>query len=121
MQKERIYYLIIQIKSTGVFPSSKAPKVLWLGIGTGINKLALLQQQVEKVVKKYTDHYKKIIFLPHITVARIRNSNRKIDVLPFLGTVYSPIELKVNSIYLYESNLLPEGVQYSILNTFPLN
>ena len=58
--------------------------------------------------------------MPHITIARIRRSQRKIDVLPFLKCVYSPIELDVNSICLYESLLLPEGAQYTVLTEFPL-
>ena len=45
----------------------------------------------------------------------------EIDALPFLNTVYSPIELDINSICLYESKLFPEGAQYTVLNSFPLN
>ena len=50
-----------------------------------------------------------------------RQLNRKIDASPFLNTVYSPIEFDVNSIYLYESQLLPKGAEYKVLAEFPLN
>ena len=59
--------------------------------------------------------------MPHITIAKIRRSQRKIDVLSFLNIVYSPIELDINSICLYESILLPEGAQYTVLTEFPFN
>jgi len=109
------------ISGAGVFPSSNYPKVLWLGIGKGLDELTSLQRQVENSIRKYIENSQGTIFTPHITIAKIRRLHGKIDVLPFLNTVYSPIELDVNSISLFESQLLPEGVQYSILNTFPLN
>ena len=104
-----------------MFPSSKSPKVLWLGISKGIDELTLLQSQIEKSVREFKDNYENNTFTPHISIARIRKLHAKIDVLPFLNSVYSPIELDVNSICLYESQLFPEGAQYTVLETFPLN
>ena len=46
----------ITITGAGVFPLSKSPKVLWLGIGEGIDELTSLQHQVEKSVEKYKDN-----------------------------------------------------------------
>ena len=111
----------LTITGTGVFPSSKSPKVLWLGISKGIDELTLLQIQVEKSVRVFNDNDDNNTFIPHISIARIKKGPRKIDVLPFLNSVYSKIELDVNSISMYESKLLPEGAQYTIINTFPLN
>ena len=110
----------LTITGTGVFPSSKSPKVLWLGISKGLDELILLQIQVEKSVREFKDNYENNTFTPHISIARIRMLHTKIDVLPFLSSVYFPIDLDVNSISMYESKLLPEGAQYSIINTFPL-
>ena len=111
----------LTITGTGVFPSSKSPKVLWLGISKGLDELILLQIQVEKSVREFKDNYENNTFTPHISIARIRMLHTKIDVLPFLSSVYFPIDIDVNSISMYESKLLPEGAQYSIINTFPLN
>ena len=111
----------LTITGTGVFPSSNLPKVLWLGIGKGIDELTSLQSQVEKSIRIFKENSQKTTFTPHITIARIRRAYTKIDVLPFLNTVYSPIELDVNSICLYESKLSPEGAQYTVLNAFPIN
>ena len=111
----------LTITGTGVFPSSKSPKVLWLGISKGIDELTLLQIQVEKSVREFKDNYENNTFIPHISIARIKKGPRKIDVLPFLNSVYSKIELDVNSISMYESKLFPEGTQYTVLDTFPLN
>jgi 2'-5' RNA ligase len=77
--------------------------------------------KINKSLKVIIDNNPKKTFTPHITIGKIPNNFVKIDVLPFLSTVYSPIELSVNSICLYESKLFPEGVKYRILNEFPLN
>ena len=111
----------LSILGTGVFPLTKSPKVLWLGIDKGIDELKLLHEQVVKSVSEFKDNYENNTFVPHISIARIRRLYRKIDVLPLMNSVYSPIDLDVNSISMYESKLLPEGAQYSIINTFPLN
>ena len=114
-------YFKIKIECTGVFPYPNIPKILWIGIGKGADELTSLQQHIEKALRKFKEINQKEKFMPHITIARIRRSQRKIDVLPFLKCVYSPIELDVNSICLYESQLLPEGAQYTVLTEFPLN
>ena len=111
----------LTISGTGIFPSSKSPKVLWLGISKGIDELSSLQSQVEKSIRKFIENHQEIIFTPHITIARIGRLHRKIDALPFLNSVYSPIELYVNFICLFESQLFPEGAKYTVLNAFPLN
>ena len=111
----------LTITGTGVFPSSKSPKVLWLGISKGIVELTLLQSQVEKSIRKFKDNYENNTFTPHISIARINKGSRIIDVSPFLNSVYFPIDLDINSISMYESILLPEGAQYTVLATFPLN
>ena len=111
----------LSILGTGVFPLTKSPKVLWLGIDKGIDELKLLHEQVVKSVRVCNDNYENNTFIPHISIARIKKGPRKIDVLPFLNSVYSKIELDVNSISMYESKLFPEGTQYTVLDTFPLN
>ena len=80
-----------------------------------------LHTQIKKSLKVIINNDPKKTFTPHVTIGKILNNFVKIDVLPFLNTVYSPIELSVNSICLYENKLFPEGEKYRILNKFPLN
>ena len=87
----------------------------------GGEELILLHTQIEKSLGKITAKNPELTFTPHITIAKIPQIFVKIDVLPFLNTVYSPIELSVNSICLYENKLFPEGTKYRILNEFQLN
>ena len=109
------------IEKTGVFPLTGHPKILWLGIGNGRKKIIALHNKVDKSVTPFKAGRKKEKFNPHITVGRAARSYWKIDVLPFLEYVYSPIELDVNSVALYESHLSPNGAVYRVLTKFPLN
>ena len=109
------------IEKTGIFPSTQNPKIFWLGVGNGIKKMSVLYEKVKKAVAPFKKGRKKERFSPHITIGRASQSSGNIDVFPFLEYVYSPRELDINSVALYESQLLPHGAEYKVLTTFPLN
>jgi 2'-5' RNA ligase len=109
------------IFKTGVFPSARNPKIFWLGVSRGTKKLITLHDKVKKTALPFKKGGQKEYFIPHITLGRAKRSYMKIDVLPFLKYVYSPIEFDVNSVALYESQLLSHGAEYKVLTTFPLN
>jgi 2'-5' RNA ligase len=112
----------ISIEGTGLFPNQKSPNVFWLGIRKGESELINLHSQLSKVLSKFEINTTKTSFTPHITIARVpKNSDfGKVDCNPFLNTVYSPVEIDVNSIYLYESQLTPERAVYTELAKFQL-
>ena len=109
------------IFKTCVFPYARHLKIFWLGVSRGIKKLITLHDKVKKTALPFTKGGQKEYFIPHITLGRAKRSYMKIDVLPFLKYVYSPIEFDVNSVALYESQLLSHGAEYKVLTTFPLN
>lgn len=109
----------INIEGTGIFQLNQIAKILWLGISNGKEKLKNLNKQINQCISVYIK-VNNNTFKPHITVARVKSTLTKIDVLPFLNTVYSPIEIYINSIYLYQSTLTPNGVKYSTIKKFPL-
>ena len=111
----------VSIEKTGAFPSTQYPKILWLGVGTGQQTMIALHEQVEKAVVSFKTGRREKGFSPHVTIGRTARSYGKMDVLPFLKYVYSPIELDVNSVALYESLLLPQGAKYKVLTEFLLN
>jgi len=111
----------LSIENTGVFPSINFPKIVWLDIAKGIHDVVMLHKQVEKLVTIFKVHLNIRSFIPHITIGRVTSGDGKIDVLPFIEYVYSPIELYINSVTLYESQLLRQGVEYKVLFKFLLN
>ncbi len=114
-------YFPLEIIGSGVFPVPSAPKIFWLGTGKGNTALEKLHLEVNHATATFKETGRKTKFSPHITIARTKGNPGKIDALPFLNIVYSPVEFMINSINLYESELMPGGSQYTVLNEFPLN
>ncbi len=110
----------IEIQDTGAFPSNKHPNVLWLGISKGELEIIKLRKQINNSLKSISS-IREEKFIPHVTIARLKKTNMKIDVSSFLNTVYSPIEFLVDSIHLYESRLTSQGAKYQSLAMFPLS
>ena len=61
------------------------------------------------------------LLTPHITIAKI-NYPQKItpDVSIFLKSSYDVIDLNVNRLQFFSSEILSNGAIYSLLKTFPL-
>ena len=115
-----IVHFCINIESTGTFPSNDCPKILWLGINKGRSALVELFKKIEKAVIPFIEVGTKEHFIPHVSIGRTTKFYGKVNVLPFLKYVYSPIELGVNSVTLFESQLLPNGAKYSAITEFQL-
>ena len=113
----------LSVNGTGTFPDSESPKVFWLGIEGGYTELSDSQGIIDKLSFKYKETQRKEKFVPHITIGRINHAKKstKFNVTTFLNAVYSPIEIPINIVNLYESCLTPDGPRYKILAEFPLS
>lgn len=103
------------LSRTGVFPSIKRPRVLWVGVKQGIEEFSRLALETEKILQElgFTPENRK--FHPHLTLARLK---KPIAIDEFLeSTAYKAweeIENKVLSINLYQSILSPKGAVYQV-------
>jgi len=110
----------LSVENTGIFPDTKHPRVLWLGIEQGHHELIDLQKTVDQMTLPYKASGKKEHFVPHITIGRVNHRVRSggLDLGPFLNTVYAPLHFTVDHIKLYESNLTPQGARYTVIDRF---
>ena len=105
----------IAIDGTGVFPNSKRPRVLWLGIRVDGDNLKAIQAGVEPQ-DPLTASTKKP-FRPHLTIARIKDARASREVVAkHLANTFGPIEFCVSEIVIYESTLTRDGSVYSVLS-----
>ena len=111
----------IAISGTGVFPSPRKARVLWLGV-TGDNQaLANLAAIAEDACQRVGLESEKRAFKPHLTVARLKEPERSRALAErHLSGTFPPIRFTVADLVLYESKLRPTGSVYSILARFPL-
>lgn len=61
------------LDSVGVFPDTKNPRVLWLGLKDGEGALKTLQTDIEKALESIGFPKEQRPFSPHVTLARIKS------------------------------------------------
>ena len=95
--------------------------MLFLGVSGNISALSKLVKDTEVLM---TDRgYLKLEhdYFPHITIARIKYPQKfSPDITSFLNSSYDSIDFRVNRLQFFSSEILPEGVFYNLLGTFPL-
>lgn len=98
------------IDHVGCFPK---PKVTWLGIEGSPLELVELVRQTGECVSQCVETYQQTSFSPHITLFR------KVRCTEKLGDT-EPVRWKAENFALVESNTRAEGVEYSVLQQWPL-
>ena len=109
------------INSTGCFPKKERPRTLFLGVEGRLNILMDLVQNIENELEKIDIPKDQNDFFPHITLARIKYPQTHTpDIDLFLKSSYDPIDLSLDRVQFFASELLPSGAIYTLLKTFPL-
>jgi RNA 2',3'-cyclic 3'-phosphodiesterase len=122
----------IAFRGTGFFPSTKNPRVFWVGI-LALDALPKLAASVDEAVSRTGIPRETNPYKPHLTLARAgsgrphpqpgdRPNNKlarladKLEALPQpdFGT------MTAREFFLYESKLSPSGARYFKLQAFPL-
>lgn len=110
------------IKGTGVFPDQRNPRVIWIGMDTGKEKIKNIYIDLEDKLVSIRIPREERSFTPHITLGRIKYikdmrkfsevlSNHKEDVFG---------NFMVDSISLIKSTLTPNGSVYEVLYRTPI-
>ena len=111
----------LSISGTGCFPNTMKPSVLYLDVSGDHKPLSLIVNEAEELFSNRGYPKMKDPFIPHITLARIKYPQKFApDVTSFLNSSYDGIDFPVNHLQFFSSEILPEGVFYNLLGTFPL-
>jgi len=109
------------VTSFGVFPNLRYPRIVWLGIGEGADRVAALQLAVEAEMERLGFAPEKRAFRPHITVGRMKSPRGRSILAELLQTdTRIDEQVDVSEIFLMKSQLRPTGPIYSILRTVSL-
>lgn len=113
----------IPLERLGAFPSSQAPRVLWVGAAEGwkqsdrAKRLIGLHQAVEGSCESLGFAPDSRALSPHLTLARIKSGGREFgQALASSKTVDRPLSLDalaVESVALIKSDLRPTGSVYT--------
>ncbi|MBN2616005.1 MAG: RNA 2',3'-cyclic phosphodiesterase [Bacteroidales bacterium] len=110
------------LEKTGLFGSSYRPRILWFGSENPSETLISLGEDVLETLDKAGFLRDRQNFVPHLTVARIKQIVRKEAFQETIQKHQNGFiqKVEVNQIYLYESILRPEGPLYKVVETFSL-
>lgn len=112
---------LIRTAKTGVFPSQRKARVLWIGLEDADGEFRRLHQVLEDECEKAGFAREGRDLKPHLTIARLREPARSaVLAAAHLGTRIEPAELEVSEIVIYESRLLPTGSVYFPIVTHKL-
>jgi 2'-5' RNA ligase len=115
----------LEISGLGAFPSLSQARVFWVGIGGDLDKLSRLQQNIDSALAVLGVAKEERSFVPHLTLARIRQGASPLERRSFGELVGSTIfedkyHIKVEAISLMRSQLTPAGAIYTCLSTVGL-
>lgn len=115
----------LEISGLGAFPSLGQARVFWVGIGGEMDKLSRLQQNIDSALAALGFAKEERSFVPHLTLARIREGASLPERKGFGELVGSTIfedkyHIEVEAISLMRSQLTPAGAIYTCLSAIGL-
>ncbi len=109
----------IRLGALGAFPSLTDPRVIWVGLTEGAERVKQLVENLEREgtaipreVREYT---------PHITLGRVRSSRHCQALIAQLQTIawQAPASWRAETVTFYQSQLSSAGPRYTVLADVP--
>ncbi len=102
----------------GVFPNPQKARVLWTGLKEGEKQVTMLADSLEENMAGSGFERKNRLYRPHLTIGRLRKPLPANMVRKFLedesSFESSPVDVK--EITLFQSKLLPQGAQHTVID-----
>ena len=113
----------IAFAGLGAFPSPAAPRVVWVGVAAGADRLIVLAEALRRALRTRRVPCDDRPFAPHVTLARVRGSGRPPDLRP-LSETFGGIALggqPVTEMAVVKSVLGPSGPTHTVVASSRLN
>jgi len=113
--------LNLEVRRLGLFPDSRRPRVLWLGLEGDLSALKALQKDCDGELTHYGFSREDREFRAHLTLARIKSTKglSGLDRLLTKGETYEAGRFQASGMTLFRSQLTPQGAVYSELASYP--
>ena len=107
--------LKLAVSGIGVFPGTKRPRVIWLGLGGDIRSLLALQSRLEEKLVGVGFPKDKRSFKAHLTLGRIKQAANPAVIRQMISEYasLSSDEFTCNQVILFKSDLKPSGAVHS--------
>jgi 2'-5' RNA ligase len=113
--------LNLEAKGLGVFPDTRRPRVLWIGIDGEVERLIALQKAIDQGLEAREFAREQRPFRAHLTLARIKSPQGLGGLDRVLAGKESPSAgaFTATGLTLFKSELTPKGAIYTTLGHFP--
>jgi 2'-5' RNA ligase len=116
---------LLEISGLGAFPSLKQVRVVWVGVGGELDRLSTLQQNIDSALAALGFASEERPFVPHLTVARVRegasaSERGRFSELVGSATFDGKYDVEVSALKLMRSQLTPVGAIYTCLSVVGL-
>lgn len=111
----------LSLSELGLFGSRYSPRVIWVGVEP-VLEIGSLAQIISNEMESFGYENDRQNFVPHLTVARIRNLKNKAYFHQVFNRLKSRVLLAqlVTEVVLFESKLSSKGAEYYEIAKFPL-
>ncbi len=109
-------------QSLGAFPTINNPRVIWVGIGEGKDKIEEIHTTTRNILNQIGIKLEDRKYHPHITLARVKSGKNKYLVTQFINSckLSEFITDRAKQIILFKSTLTPQGAIYEKLHIWNL-
>jgi len=111
----------VSVEGTGTFPNDRRPRVLWVGVEEGAEKLADLAMNLDRELSGLGFEGEKRKYSAHLTIGRVRSLNRMdgtVESMRALG--FEGEAFEVRDVVVMKSDLQPTGAVYTALRRINL-
>lgn len=107
----------LKIDRLGAFPKIEYPRVIWVGIEQGKDKISKLRQDLEERLVGLGFLPEKRPLHPHLTLGRVRSPQNRAQLKKLLeSTTFPQKTMRAEKIALFKSTLTPQGAIYQPLH-----
>ncbi len=107
----------LQISQTGVFPSKRNARILWLGVDDQQESLQKISDVLETECRQKGFVKESRKFKAHLTVGHLREPNKSKELVDrHLNKTFAAVKFEVSEIVIYESRLQKSGSIYSVVS-----
>jgi 2'-5' RNA ligase len=109
----------LTVETVGCFPNPRRPRVLWAGVGVGVQEVCALHDSLEKPLLELGCYRREERqYTPHITLGRVRTERPGDNLAAALAkqAAWKGGETTVREVHVMGSELTPKGPIYTVLS-----
>jgi len=113
----------LSIEGAGCFPNPRRPRVLWVGVGQGLQEVVAIHDAMEgKLLELGCYRREERKFTPHITLGRVKQDDSGEDLSMALQRKadWEGGSIDVREVLVMSSELTSQGPIYTVLSRAPL-